>query len=170
MPTNIEIKALVHDMTRLKAQVTAISDTAGEHIPQEDIFFHSPHGRLKLRILAPDRGQLIYYDRPDQTGPKQSDYFITNTAEPETLTDVLSRTYGIRGIVRKIRWLYWIGDTRIHLDQVEGLGPFLEFEVVLADGQTIQDGQAIAAELMSRLNIADSDLIDGAYIDLLEQQ
>ena len=170
MATNIEIKARVHDMAGLRTRVAAISDKAGERIPQEDIFFHSPHGRLKLRILAPDRGQLIYYDRPNQTGPKQSDYFISNTDEPDTLTDVLSRTYGVRGIVRKERWLYWVGNTRIHLDEVDGLGAFLEFEVVLASGQTVQDGQAVAAELMSRLNIAGSDLIDNAYIDLLERQ
>jgi predicted adenylyl cyclase CyaB len=169
MATNIEIKARIHDLPGLKKRVAAISDTVGELIPQEDIFFNSPQGRLKLRILAPDQGQLIYYERPDNSGPKQSDYFISQTAEPATLTDVLSRSYGVRGIVRKERWLYWIGNTRIHLDEVEGLGSFLEFEVVLSAGQTIQEGQSIAAALMSRLDIAESDLVDSAYIDLLER-
>ena len=112
---------------------------------------------------------MIYYERPDSAGPKQSDYFISHTTEPRTLQDVLSRTYGVRGVVRKERWLYWIGNTRIHLDQVEGLGSFLEFEVVLSDGQTIDEGQAIAAGLMSRLDVAEADLIDAAYIDLLER-
>ena len=65
--------ARVHDPAALKAKVTAISDTAGERIPQQDIFFNSPHGRLKLRILAEDQGQLIYYERPDSTGPKHRD-------------------------------------------------------------------------------------------------
>ena len=170
MATNIEIKARVQDPAGLKAKVVAISDTVGELIPQEDIFFNSPQGRLKLRILADDEGQLIYYERPDSSGPKQSDYYISRTTEPDTLTDVLTRTYGVRGIVRKERWLYWIGNTRIHLDQVEGLGSFLEFEVVLYNGQSIQEGQAIAAELMERLDIAGSDLVDAAYIDLLERQ
>ena len=170
MATNIEIKARVQDPDGLMAKVAAISDTAGELIPQEDIFFNSPQGRLKLRILAEDQGQLIYYERPDSTGPKQSEYFIYRTGEPGTLTDVLTRTYGVRGVVRKKRWLYWIGITRIHLDQVEGLGSFLEFEVVLSNGQSIQEGQAIAAELMERLDIADSDLVDAAYIDLLERE
>ena len=72
MATNIEIKAYVRDLPRLKTKVAAISDTAGQLIPQEDIFFNSPQGRLKLRILAPDHGELIYYERPDSTGPKQS--------------------------------------------------------------------------------------------------
>jgi len=169
MATNIEIKARVHDPAALKAKVTAISDTAGQRIPQEDIFFHSPQGRLKLRILAEDHGQLIYYERPDNAGPKQSDYYISTTREPRTLQDVLGRTYGLRGVVRKERWLYWIGNTRIHLDQVEGLGSFLELEVVLSAGQSIEEGQAIAAGLMDRLDVAEADLIDDAYIDLLEQ-
>jgi predicted adenylyl cyclase CyaB len=170
MATNIEIKARVHDPASLKEKVIAISDTAGQRIPQEDIFFHSPQGRLKLRILGQDRGQLIYYERPDRVGPKQSEYYLSRTGEPATLRDVLRRTYGVRGVVRKERWLYWIGNTRIHLDQVEGLGSFLEFEVMLSDGQAIEEGQAIAAELMGRLDVAPSDLIDAAYIDLLERQ
>jgi predicted adenylyl cyclase CyaB len=169
MATNIEIKARAGDPAGLRTRVEAISDTAGQHIPQEDVFFHAPQGRLKLRILAEDRGQLIYYERPDSTGPKQSDYFISRTGEPRTLQDVLSRAYGVRGVVRKERWLYWIGNTRIHLDQVEGLGSFLEFEVVLSDGQSIDEGQAIAAGLLDRLGVVEADLIDAAYIDLLER-
>jgi predicted adenylyl cyclase CyaB len=170
MATNIEIKARVHDPARLREQVAAISETAGERIPQEDIFFNSPHGRLKLRVLGDHEGQLIYYERPDSAGPKQSDYYVSRTQEPGTLRDVLARTYGVRGVVRKERWLYWIGTTRIHLDQVEGLGSFLEFEVVLSDGQSIEEGQAIAATLLEKLDVAGSDLIDVAYIDLLEQE
>jgi len=170
MATNIEIKARVGDPAALRAKVEAISDTAGQYIPQEDIFFNSPQGRLKLRILGDNQGQLIYYERPDSAGPKQSDYFISHTQEPGTLRDVLTRTYGVRGVVRKGRWLYWISTTRIHLDQVEGLGSFLEFEVVLSDGQSIEEGQAIAAALMEKLDVAGSDLIDAAYIDLLERQ
>ena len=170
MATNIEKKARVGDPARLREKVTAISETAGERIPQEDIFFNSPQGRLKLRILDVDQGQLIYYERPDSTGPKQSDYFISLTGEPGTLTDVLTRAYGVRGVVRKERWLYWVGNTRIHLDQVEGLGSFLEFEVMLSDGQSVQEGQDIAAGLMARLDVSGSDLIDAAYIDLLERK
>jgi predicted adenylyl cyclase CyaB len=169
MATNIEIKARVHDPAALKARITTISDTPGQRIPQEDIFFHSPHGRLKLRILDEDQGQLIYYERPDSAGPRQSDYFISLTGEPRTLQDVLGRTYGVRGVVRKERWLYWSGNTRIHLDQVEGLGRFLELEVVLSAGQSVDEGRAVAAGLMDRLDVSEDDLVDAAYIDLLEQ-
>ena len=70
--------------------------------------------------------------------------------------------------MRKQRFLYIIGNTRIHLDEVEGLGTFLELEVVLSGGDSLEQGQTIAAELMTTLGIQNTDLREGAYIDLLE--
>ena len=168
MPRNIEIKARVPDPAALQRRATALTDSPPQLIPQEDTFFNVPKGRLKLRVITPDHGQLIYYQRPDAAGPKQSDYHIALTAEPQTLKNVLARSLGIRGIVRKERWLYLVGPTRIHLDQVEGLGSFMELEVVLQDDQSPAEGQAIAADLMAQLGIQDQDLIEGAYIDLLD--
>ena len=169
MPTNIEIKARVHDMARLRARAEAISDTPVQVIPQEDTFFHTPKGRLKLRQLQPDQAQLVYYERPDQDGPKRSSYHIFATTDPEGLKTCLSLALGIRGVVRKTRYLYLAGQTRIHLDDVEGLGQFMELEVVLRDGQTDAEGKAIAEELMTRLGVRQEDLLEGAYMDLLEK-
>jgi predicted adenylyl cyclase CyaB len=135
-------------------------------IPQEDIFFNTPQGRLKLRLLAEDRGQLIYYARPDQEGPKRSDYHISHTADPANLKRVLELAYGIRGVVRKTRYLYLVGQTRIHLDDVEGLGQFMELEVVMEDGQSDVEGKSIAEGLMTRLGVETADLLEGAYLDL----
>ena len=69
----------------------------------------------------------------------------------------------------KTRYLYLVGQTRIHLDDVEGLGQFMELEVVLEEGQSDADGQRIAEVLMSALGVESEDLIDGAYMDLLEK-
>ena len=168
MARNIEIKARVSDPATLRRKASGLSDTPAELILQEDTFFHVPRGRLKLRIISPEHGQLIYYQRPDAAGPKQSDYHISITTEPQTLKDVLARSLGIRGVVNKQRWLYLVGPTRIHLDQVEGLGAFMELEVVLKAGDTLADGQVIAADLMLQLGIQEQDLIEGSYIDLLE--
>jgi adenylate cyclase class IV len=71
------------------------------------------------------------------------------------------------GRVRKTRLLLIVGATRIHLDRVEGLGDFLELEVVLRDGQTAEEGEAVAAQLLRELRIAPSQLVAGAYLDLL---
>jgi len=169
MPTNIEIKARVRDMAGLQARAAALSDTPVQVIPQEDTFFHTPRGRLKLRQLRPDLAQLVYYERPDQDGPKRSNYQIFETDNPAGLKSTLTLALGVRGIVRKTRRLYLAGQTRIHLDEVEGLGQFMELEVVLRPGQSEADGQAIAEDLMARLGIQKDDLLDGAYMDLLEK-
>ncbi|MCI0529102.1 MAG: class IV adenylate cyclase, partial [Nitrospira sp.] len=75
----------------------------------------------------------------------------------------------VRGTVRKKRRVFMVGQTRIHLDQVEGLGNFVELEVVLKDGQCGAEGMRICEKLMKSLGIAEDDLIEGAYIDLLEK-
>jgi predicted adenylyl cyclase CyaB len=169
MPTNIEIKARVGDMADLRRRAQAISDTPVQIIPQEDTFFHVPKGRLKLRQLKPDLAQLVYYERPDQGGPKRSNYFIYEITDPAGLKTALGMALGVRGVVRKTRYLYMAGQTRIHLDDVEGLGKFMELEVVLREGQTYVEGQAIAKKLMKQLGVQKKDLLEGAYMDLLEK-
>jgi predicted adenylyl cyclase CyaB len=167
MASNIEIKARVRNPEAVHKTVFRLSGSDGELIEQEDTFFHVPRGRLKLRVFPAGSGELIYYERKDETGPTRSDYFIAPTAEPESLKAALAAALGVRGVVRKKRWLYRVGQTRVHLDEVDGLGPFLELEVVLRPGQPGAEGEKIAADLMRQLDIRDEDLIDLAYIDLL---
>jgi len=169
MPANIEIKAYVRDFAKIKSRAEKLSDTPVEVIPQEDTFFNVQHGRLKLRFLAPDQAQLIFYTRPDQEGPKRSDYHIAHTSDPENLKRVLELAYGIRGMVKKTRYLYLVGQTRVHLDDVQGLGQFMELEVVMREGQGDAEGQKIAEDLMASLGVERSDLLDGAYMDLIEK-
>ncbi len=169
MPTNVEVKARIGDFEKMASRAAALSDRPAQVLHQEDTFFATPAGRLKLRLLGPGDGQLIYYERPDRRGPKTSRYFISPTSDPESLKTLLSACHGVRGVVKKTRHLYLHGNTRIHLDKVEGLGIFLELEVVLQPGQDPTAGEQIAAGLMARLGIVPADLIDGAYMDLLEQ-
>jgi len=169
MPANIEIKARVADLERLQRAAAQLSEAPYQVIPQVDTFFNCPHGRIKLRELSADHAQLVYYQRADITGPKHSEYQIFETSNPAGLKSILSDAYGVRGVVTKTRYLYMVGQTRIHLDVVEGLGTFLELEVVLQPGQTDAEGQQIAHQLMQQLGIEDADLIDAAYIDLAEK-
>ena len=168
MPSNIEIKARARNFDEIRHRAERLSNIPVETIPQEDIFFNTPQGRLKLRVLSEDRGQLIYYTRPDQEGPKRSDYHISHTSDSANLKRVLELAYGIRGVVRKTRYLYLVGQTRVHLDDVEGLGQFMELEVVMQEGQSDVEGQAIAEDLMASLGVERTDLLEGAYMDLLE--
>jgi predicted adenylyl cyclase CyaB len=169
MPANIEIKARVRDFESLQQIAAQLSDKPCQIIPQEDTFFNCPQGRLKLRELDPLYGQLIYYQRQDVNGPKHSEYKIFSTDDPAGLKLILTEAFGIRGIVTKVRYLYLVGQTRIHLDDVKGLGKFMELEVVLQPWQTDAEGQAIAENLMNALGIMDTDLIDSAYMDLIEK-
>ncbi len=170
MPSNIEIKARARDFVGLRSRAEALADTPVEVITQEDTFFSVQRGRLKLRERHPAPAQLIYYERANQGGPKRSDYQIFETLDAESLKLTLSKALGVRGVVRKTRYLYLIGQTRLHLDDVQNLGQFMELEVVLRPNQPDADGQAIAEDLMSKLGIQPSDLLEGAYMDLLEDR
>jgi len=166
---NVEIKARVEDLAALEALAAALADQGPIAIAQDDTFFHCAHGRLKLRRFAATQGELIFYRRADALGPKESFYLRTPTAEPDALRDLLAAAHGISGRVIKQRTLYLAGRTRIHLDRVQGLGSFMELEVVLADDEPTAAGLQEAQALMARLGIAPGQLVEGAYADLLAQ-
>jgi predicted adenylyl cyclase CyaB len=167
MPRNVEIKARIESVDKLLPRVKVIADSGPTEIFQDDTFFSCPNGRLKLRAFSETSGELIFYRRPDVAGPKESFYVISPTASPNTLREALSLAHGAWGRVRKHRTLFLAGRTRIHLDRVDGLGDFLELEVVLAAGESTETGMGIARELLARLGISPQQLIEGAYADLL---
>lgn len=166
---NVEIKAIASNFSKQKKIAESLSDKKPETLKQEDYYFHIDKGRLKLRVLSINKGELIYYERSDNTGPKLSTYQIYKTDTPNRLIDVLDSSYGIRSIVRKTRYLYIYKRTRIHLDTVDSLGEFIELEVVLGRNDDINKGEEEAANLINRLGISDEDLVGASYIDLLEK-
>ena len=167
MARNVEIKARIESIDSVLPRAATLADHGPIEIVQDDTFFICEKGRLKLRVLSPNEGQLIFYQRADHRGPKESFYLISPTSSPDTLRQCLSLAYGQAGRVRKHRTLYLAGRTRIHLDRVEGLGDFLELEVVLHEGETMEAGQAVARDLMQQMGILPDQLIEGAYVDLL---
>ena len=168
MARNVEVKArLEAGIEALLPRVRALADGRETLIEQDDTFFACESGRLKLRDFGDGTGELIHYERADTEGPKLSDYVRAPTTDPAALLEALTRAQGIQGRVRKTRWLLLVGQTRVHLDRVHGLGDFLELEVVLRDGQSAADGEAIAEQLMGELGIARDQHVAGAYLDLL---
>jgi predicted adenylyl cyclase CyaB len=167
MSKNIEIKARIRDRNALEARVLRIADSGPEEIAQEDVFFNTKRGRLKLRIFNENDGELIYYERENQAGARLSIYSRVVTDRPRDMQEMLSSACGVQGIVRKQRRVYLAGNTRIHLDTVEGLGDFLELEVVLSTDQEPSAGQKLAEQLMNRLRIQQTDLVECAYLDLI---
>ena len=168
MARNIEIKARIDNIEALAAKISEIADKGPIEIFQDDTFFSCPNGRMKLRTFSDTEAELIFYQRPDHAGPKESIYSISPVREPDKIREVLSQGYGQTGLVRKHRTLFLIGRTRVHLDRVEGLGDFIELEVVLAEKEPTEAGVLVANELLGKLGISPDALIEGAYVDLLK--
>ena len=170
MNVNIEIKARIENFEVLNGKIEDLYNIQPEEIFQVDTFFNIEKGRLKLRTFSTKgNGELIYYERNNSVSPKRSDYYIYKSDNPEELKKLLEISLGIRGEVRKRRLLYLVGNTRIHLDEVDKLGSFIELEVVLTPEQTEKEGEIIAEKFIEELDIKEKDLVELAYIDLLEK-
>ena len=167
MARNVEIKARIKSVESVFPKAAGLADEGPIEIVQDDTFFPCKNGRLKLRAFTREEGELIFYRRTDRKGPKESFYLVSPTTSPNTLRESLSQAYGQAGRVRKNRTLLLAGRTRIHLDRVEGLGDFLELEVMLEEGEPVESGEAEARDLMEKLGIQPDQLIEGAYVDLL---
>ena len=170
MARNVEIKAQLSELQfenlKQRVETLAVLDCVLE---QTDTFFNTTKDRLKLREFADGSAELIAYQRSDQTDAKMSDYVRTPIEHPLLLKESLDRSIGVRGVVIKRRELYLVEQTRVHLDDVVGLGKFVELEVVLQEQQSQRFGQKVADELVVQLDILPESLISCAYIDLLER-
>jgi predicted adenylyl cyclase CyaB len=173
MARNVEIKARISGVAALLPLAARLADAGPTVIEQDDTFYSCPNGRLKLRDQfgagAGAGAELIFYQRANSSGPKESFYVRVPVADPQAMREVLQLACGQTGRVRKRRILFLVGRTRIHLDAVEGLGEFLELEVVLREDESAQAGGVEAHRIMSALGIGPQHLIEGAYVDHLHQ-
>ncbi len=168
MPRNVEIKARVGGLDAVAGRLRRLPVHDSFKLTQHDVFYRVPDGRLKLRTFDDNTSELIFYRRPDTTAPGVSTYERAPVADRAGLARLLAQAFGVRGEVRKERTVALVGQTRVHLDRVAGLGEFVELEVVLTDDQTEAEACVIADRLMEALGIGADDLVDAAYIDLLE--
>jgi len=136
---------------------------------QTDTYFALGERRLKLREIAgSDTAQLVYYERPDEPGVKQSEVLLYEVVDPPVLKDMMTRILGIRVVVRKTREIYRHEGVQVHVDDVEDLGRFIEFELAVADASAaVAEGRAKLAALQKRFEIPDEDLVASSYSDLL---
>ncbi len=164
---NIEVKASVGDIVALEDAVRALDCHHFGVQRQTDTYFVVPNGRLKLREIDDVRAELISYERPDETGSRTSSYRVVPVAEAAGLKAALTDALGVRGVVAKERRIYLWRNVRIHLDRVEGLGDYMEFEAVLSPDGDPEESRERVAWLSSRLGIREQDTIAGSYSDLL---
>lgn len=171
---HIEVKAYLDSYQTVSHRVAALADKPPIDRVQYDTFFHCRSGRLKLRSSG-HMHDLIYYRRRDDYGPTESIYQTVRTTNPVALRSSLNSAFGEAGRVKKFRRSYRIGNSTIHLDRVGGLGDFLEIKTDL-NGSSIrhsltpEKGASIVESLMITLNVDLFQLIDGAYIDLINER
>jgi predicted adenylyl cyclase CyaB len=133
---------------------------------QQDTFFAAPDARLKLRDFGDGRGELIGYRRPDVGNARGSEYFVCPVPDPARMLETLSFALPPTGVVRKRRHLFLREHTRIHLDDVEGLGTFVELETVMT-GQSEAEAHAELREIAAALGLRAEDAVAQPYVELL---
>jgi len=138
---------------------------AGER--QTDTYFHVAHGRLKLREIDGQPDVLIAYDRPNSVAARLSRYHLVPVPDPAALKTALTAALGMRGVVRKRRSIYLWHNVRIHLDEVEALGTFVEFEAVLSPTDDEATAHDRVRELGKVLGLQEDDYFAPSYADLM---
>ena len=164
---NVELKA--HDPDPAGTLERALAAGARDEglLRQRDTYFHVAAGRLKLREEEPGGATLIAYERPDAATERVSSYRLVPVPDPAALRDALAAANGVDVVVVKRRHLLLWETVRIHLDEVRGLGSFLELEAVAQPGSDLRREHEQVAHLRAALGIRDEALREGSYADAL---
>lgn len=163
MKRQLEVKAPVVDRTLAEERAAALGAVFRDAVWHLDTYFPVPQGRLKVREFVRG-GELIYYEREDVPGPRESRYQVVAVADAAALRRTLTAALGVRATVAKERRLWTLGDARIHVDTVQGLGSFLEFEVPAEDPAAARE---TVAQLMAAFDLRPEDCVAGSYADLV---
>ena len=166
----VELKARVNDHGLLRKRLSALRAESIGTFQQSDLYFKVPEGRLKLReVEASSTVELIYYDRENIAGPKSDNAFILRVQEPGELKKILKKILTPLIVIDKVREIYIYCGIQIHLDTVEKLGKFIEFEKQTEDNpEAIEKGRLLLQKLMKKLEIDQNNLESLSYGDLLQ--
>lgn len=165
MHINLELKAKVKSINNIKLLLNDFGATFGCKMVQVDTYFNVHKGRLKLREIDEKESQLIYYDRKESTTEMWSNYLIVKVEEAACLKEVLAASNGIRVVVKKFRELYMYENCRIHIDDVEGLGSFMELEVIHNDSES--KTKELFDMIKEKLSAEIEEIINASYSDIL---
>lgn len=165
---NLELKARCPDLDAAAAQGLALGASDEGVLSQRDTYYSARSGRLKLREDPVRGSELIAYRRVDDPEVVESGYLLAPVSAPADLNAALSAALGEPlVVVSKRRRLLLREGVRIHLDDVDGLGTFIELEAVLPDAGEVAQAHEKVAFLRAELGISDDDLVAGGYADLL---
>lgn len=167
---NIELKATDPDPAQSLAACLALGAADHGVLDQRDTYFDVAHGRLKLREQRPGAAQLIHYERADRARQRQSSYRLLEIDDPAATLELLGAALGVTGVVEKRRRLLLWRGVRIHLDDVAGLGNFVELEAVAAAGSDLDHEHRLVDELRAVLSIGDDRILAHGYAQLLARR
>jgi predicted adenylyl cyclase CyaB len=167
---NYEFKARAADLKGLEREFLKLNPVFRGEDHQVDIYFKVDSGRLKLRE-GNIENSLIYYERPDTPGAKESDVLLYRHNRNDSLKEILTRISGIKVIVDKRRRIYFIGNVKFHFDTVRYLGDFIEVEAIDETGQIpTEDLMGQCSYYFKYLGLKESDYIDKSYSDLVRER
>ncbi len=165
MPVNIEIKAHCKNPQQVKETLESMDAEYHGLDHQIDTYFNVREDRLKLRE-GNIENNLIYYHRDNQSGPKKSEVILYPASKDEGLKKILDQTLGIKVVVDKLRHIFFIDNVKFHVDEVKGLGDFVEIEAIGEAGEENKLEQQ-CRHFMELLHLDNDDLISESYSDLL---
>ena len=164
---NIEIKTPLEDPRPIEAKLRSLDAEKIWCRWQRDTFFHTSKGWLKIREAEDEKAELIGYDRAvDDSGPRPSTYDLFDLEEVERWKRMFERVLGVKQIVEKTRTLWTWKQTRIHLDQVNGLGDFVELEAV-AKEIDLDEAYDQADVMIRELDLDRSEFLSVPYAEML---
>lgn len=164
---NLEYKARIEDPKPYQAKARTLGADLWGDLRQTDTYFAVPNGRLKLRETAGLQGELVFHQRDEDGADRPSNYEVVHTKEPLALRNLLATALGVLAVVKKRRTLLVLDGARIHLDNVEGLGRFLELEVpVHEDDAPARD---MINWLLGQLDLSWEQCIRASYVDLVRE-
>jgi predicted adenylyl cyclase CyaB len=163
---NIELKARCSDLARAGAACERLGARRAWTRRQVDTYFAVGEGRLKLREEEDAEAVLVSYQRADAAAARESHYELTPVRDVAATLASLAERYGVRARVEKTRTLYLLENVRIHLDDVAGLGTFVEFEAVMDGRRTDEESRALLRRLSDELGIEEADALGESYGDM----
>jgi adenylate cyclase class IV len=165
---NVELKAELRDPEAARQQCRLLGAKCIGVSRQTDVYYRLIDGRLKRRSAPGEPVEWIYYHRTDSVSPTLSNYTILSEQQAR-------RRWGTHSLrewvtVVKSRELWMLDGVRIHLDEVDDLGTFIEFETLISPEFDAKACHTAAEELREIFHPLLGELIAVSYCDLMEQQ
>ena len=164
---NVEIKAKCNDDSFIRNYLISNGADFKGTDEQTDTYFNVPNGRLKLRE-GNIENNLIFYERTNQAGPKNSHFHLVKIEDAAGLKEVMTKSNGVKVVVKKKREIYFINNVKFHIDEVPGLGSFVEIEAGNKTADLLQDELKQQCDFyLKEFRIMQEDLIEVSYSDML---